>query len=76
MAKASMRPEVKAQKMKNNKTSNLAIPCKYKSCKNDAVIFHGTHDRRVKVCYDCFVKPPQSEKQIADNLLMASLGLI
>ena len=76
MAKASMRPEVRAQKMKNNKTSNIATPCKYKDCDDDAVIFHGHHDRRVKVCYAHFINPPQSAKQVADNLLMASLGLI
>lgn len=77
MAKQGMRPEVKAQKLKNNKTANLDIKCKH--CENNAVIFHGTHDKRVKVCYAHFVNPPQLVKAMSKETKMLaqliSMGL-
>jgi len=70
MAKTSMRPEVKAQKMKNNKTANLSVKCKH--CDKEAVVFRGTFQNRVKMCYDHFANPPQGAAQI----LLQSYGLI
>lgn len=85
MAKKGMRAEVKAQKLKNNKTANLKVLCKnHKTCENEAVVFHGTFESRVKVCYTCFTNPPQvvakslakQKKAETDHLLMVALGLV
>jgi hypothetical protein len=58
MAKKSMRPEVKAQKMKNNKIPHYLPRCK--TCKDEtAVIFSGSHENRKVVCWDCFTTAPQ-----------------
>jgi hypothetical protein len=72
MAKKGMRPEVKAQKMKNNKTANDKIICRVQDCEDEAVVFHGNYSNRRKVCHPHFINPPQTKTQI----LLASYGLI
>lgn len=74
MAKASMRPETKAAKLRNNKTSNIHPICSCK--KSEVVIYSGSHDNRTKKCWDCHTKPPQvGERQIElyDQLKRAGL---
>ena len=81
MAKKGMRPEVKAQKLKNNKTSNTPIKCQHwNACESYADILHGPFDNRVKVCYHHFINPPQVVEQVkrdhkAIEVLM-SMGLV
>ena len=77
MAKTSMRPEVKAQKLKNNKVRLLI--CSEKDCENEFYIatFNslGQSKRQCHDCYDGKVKKQAVTKQ-ENTKLLASLGLL
>jgi len=64
-----MRPEVRAQKLKNNKTSNNPWLCKCE--KAEIVLAKGPHSRRIKICWKCFANPPES----AQKKLLRAYGL-
>ena len=72
MAKTSTRPEVKAQKMKNNKTSNLPLICKIKDCEDEATLIKGAFENRHRVCWEHHVNPPMT----ATQKTLARYGLI
>jgi len=80
MAKQSIVKQIKAKPNARGKTSHLPMMCQTKDCDKEAVVFHGTFDKRVKVCYDCFAsnaekKPAKS--QVADiQATLKALGLI
>lgn len=75
MAKASMRPETKAAKLRNNKTSNIHPICSCK--KNEVVIYSGSHDNRTKKCWACHTKPPQvSARRVKTFEILRRAGLI
>jgi len=72
MAKASMRPEVKAQKMKDNR-NRLPIKC---SCGEDATVIHGSFDKRIVDCWGCYTKPPQGKRTQSMLRQLQEIGLI
>lgn len=75
MAKAAMRPEVKAQKLKNNKV--FALKCHTKDCENEFYVatFNalGQSKRKCKECYD---NPPEPATVTKNRELLTSLGLL
>jgi hypothetical protein len=77
MAKTSMRPEVKAQKMKNNKVGILV--CSTKDCETEFLVarFNSLGQSR-RQCEDCYQvqKTKATNKKKGDQRLLASLGLI
>lgn len=66
MAKSSFVKDIKAKPNARGKTSHLMFACNTKDCKNDAVIFKGTFDKRVKLCYDCFESKANQPSKITD----------
>ena len=81
MAKTSMRPEVKAQKMKNNKVRILV--CSTKDCENEFFVAKFNHlgqsKRECETCYkvsQAEKKTKRYKKRLQDHELLTSLGLI
>jgi len=71
MAKAAMRPEVRAAKMRDNRTANLELVCHTQGCKSD---FYVAFDGK-RHCFEHFDKNPTGKNDWAMNALVA-MGLI
>lgn len=75
MARAAMRPEVRAQKRKDNRTSNLPLVCSIPKCDND---FYVVKHNNGRLCRPHFENPPQvvQSQRKRDKSLLRKLGLI
>jgi hypothetical protein len=73
MAKTSMRPEVKRQKLKNNKVFKLV--CSTQGCENEFLIatFNNLGQSKRK-CHSCWQNP--TDRKSKDRALLKSLGLV
>lgn len=76
MAKASMRPETKAAKLRNNKSSLIAIICQTPKCENEAIVHCGSHDNRNKKCWPCWSNPQPSGRQSKRLAELKSWGIV
>jgi hypothetical protein len=77
MAKKGMRPEVKAQKLKNNKVRILV--CSTKDCEAEFLVARfnnlGQSRRQCEHCY-MVAQAKDNKKRKQDRMLLASLGLV
>lgn len=78
MAKQSIVKVIRAKPNARGKTSHLPIACD--ACKkNDSVVHYGEFHNRKRVCWSCWINPPQKEespKKSAQRKLFKSLGLV
>lgn len=72
MAKAAMRPEVRAAKMRDNRTANLELACHVAGCKTEFYVAYEGKRR----CVEHFATTPTGgAEDWATNALVA-MGLI
>jgi hypothetical protein len=79
MAKKTMRPEVRAAKMRNNRLPHYMPPCSVKGC--DEVFFIYRHGIKKRVCRHHFENPPQEGSKKARSITslektLKQLGLL
>lgn len=71
MAKAAMRPEVRAAKLRNNKAPILL--CSVPGCEEE---FFVAKLNKGRFCHPHFLNPPQESNKKLQNSLLFKLGLI